>query len=336
MYPKNAASPERIAVGAIYQISDGAIQTTGASVRVMPQGGAAGAGAGTLACDSTSGIWHYIPTQAETNYASFMVLVYKASCTSASATVVTTSASTPGTVIPEDGAITADKLASNAITNAKIADSTITSVKFGLNAITAGVLDAGAVTEIQNGLATSTALATVDTVVDAILVDTNELQTDDIPGTLATIAGYLDTEIAAILEDTNELQTNQGNWVTATGFLDAAGVRTAVGLSAANLDTQLGAIPTNTELASAFTEIKGATWSGTDTLEGIYNASGGTAPTVEEIRAEIDANSTRLAAAAVIVADWTDGGRLDLLLDAVTGGSAVNITTETTIIESET
>lgn len=98
MYPKNNASPERIAVGAIYQISDGAIQTTGASVRVMPQGGAAGAGGGTLACDTTSGIWHYTPTQAETNYTSFMVLVYKANCTSANVTVVTTAESTAGKV----------------------------------------------------------------------------------------------------------------------------------------------------------------------------------------------------------------------------------------------
>ena len=104
MYPRNAASPERIAVGAIYLIADGTIQTTGASVRVMPQGGAAAGGGGTLACDATSGIWHYIPTQAETNYASFMVLVYKASCTSASATVVTTASATPGTVKLFDGA----------------------------------------------------------------------------------------------------------------------------------------------------------------------------------------------------------------------------------------
>jgi len=51
----------------------------------------------------------------------------------------------------------------------------------------------------------------IDTVVDTILLDTNELQTDDIPTTLATlataanlstVAGYLDTEIAAILVDT--------------------------------------------------------------------------------------------------------------------------------------
>ena len=98
MYPKNNASPERIAVGAIYLISDGTIQTAGASVRVRGQGGAWGAGGGTLACDSTSGIWDYIPTQAETNYTSFQVAVYKASCTSACVTIVTTAESTAGTV----------------------------------------------------------------------------------------------------------------------------------------------------------------------------------------------------------------------------------------------
>jgi hypothetical protein len=45
MYPKNNASPPTIAVGSIYQISDGAIQTSGASVRVKTAGGSWGAGA---------------------------------------------------------------------------------------------------------------------------------------------------------------------------------------------------------------------------------------------------------------------------------------------------
>lgn len=42
-------------------------------------------------------------------------------------------------------------------------------------------------------------------------------------------------------------------WITATGFstLTQADVRTAVGLASANLDTQLDAIPTNAELATA-------------------------------------------------------------------------------------
>ena len=83
------------------------------------------------------------------------------------------------------------------------------------------------------------------------------------------------TKLAAIVADTNELQTNQGNWTTATGFsthnaadvwavatrvltantnlndLDAAGIRAAIGLAAANLDTQLNALPTAIENADA-------------------------------------------------------------------------------------
>lgn len=81
--------------------------------------------------------------------------------------------------------------------------------------------------------------------------------------------------------------------------LSAAGVRAAVGLASANLDTQIGTLatgasisalnnistaqvnsevasalatydgPTNAEMVAAFTEIKGATWATTDTLEAI-------------------------------------------------------------------
>ncbi len=94
MYPKNAASPQRVAIGPVVQISDGAVQTTGVSVKVMPQGGAASAGGGTIAYEE--GIVHYVPTQAETNYASFMLIAYKTGCIPASVTVVTTISSTAG------------------------------------------------------------------------------------------------------------------------------------------------------------------------------------------------------------------------------------------------
>lgn len=96
MYPKNAASPPAIAVGAIYLLADGTQVTSGASVRVKTGTGSWGAGGGTLSCDSTSGTWEYTPTQGETNAASFMVAVYKAACTQATITVVTTASDTPG------------------------------------------------------------------------------------------------------------------------------------------------------------------------------------------------------------------------------------------------
>lgn len=108
--------------------------------------------------------------------------------------------------------------------------------------------------------------------VSDILTDTGT----DIPATLTTIAGYIDTEVAAIKAVTDNLPNSgalttitthltdikgatfsgatdsleairdrgDAAWITATGFstLDAAGVRAAVGLASANLDTQLTAI----------------------------------------------------------------------------------------------
>ncbi len=81
---------------------------------------------------------------------------------------------------------------------------------------------------------------------------------------LAVPGVALEATAQAILTDTNELQTNQGDWATANvadlaleataqdvltaigdidaGGLDAAGVREALGMDAADLDDQLGAI----------------------------------------------------------------------------------------------
>ena len=95
-YPRNAATPPIVAVGAIYLLADGTIQTTGASVRVKTGTGAWGSGSGTLACDSTSGIWTYAPTQAETDAESFVVGVYKSASTSAQVTVATSASATAG------------------------------------------------------------------------------------------------------------------------------------------------------------------------------------------------------------------------------------------------
>ena len=71
-------------------------------------------------------------------------------------------------------------------------------------------------------LATSSAVATVDTVVDAIKAKTDQLT--------FTVTNQVDS-----------------NALSGGGGLDAAGVRTAIGLSSANLDTQLADIPTVSE-----------------------------------------------------------------------------------------
>lgn len=104
MYPRNAASPERVAIGPIVQISDGAVQTSGVSVKVKPQGSAASAGGGTTSYEE--GIVAYLPTQAETDYTSFQVIAYKTGCIPAAVTVVTSASATAGYAGTDQGKIT--------------------------------------------------------------------------------------------------------------------------------------------------------------------------------------------------------------------------------------
>jgi hypothetical protein len=88
MYPRNAANPERISIGAVVQISDGAVQTAGVAVKVIPFGQSESSGAGAVAY-SADGVVLYTPTQAETNYTSFVLVASKSGCIPATVTVVT-------------------------------------------------------------------------------------------------------------------------------------------------------------------------------------------------------------------------------------------------------
>jgi hypothetical protein len=122
-------------------------------------------------------------------------------------------------------------------------------------------------------LATAAALQTVDDNVDTLLARITSSLFSGITS-LAQWLGLLAgkqvgnstarTEIRATgagsgtydeTSDSQEALRDRGDaaWTTATGFstLDAAGVRSAVGLSSANLDTQLDALPTAAENASA-------------------------------------------------------------------------------------
>jgi hypothetical protein len=97
MYPRNAASPEPIGIGPVVQISDGAVQTAGVTVRIKPVGVAEADGGGTTAY-STDGIVLYTPTQAETNYTSFILIAKKTGCIPATVTVVTSESTVSGRV----------------------------------------------------------------------------------------------------------------------------------------------------------------------------------------------------------------------------------------------
>ena len=97
MYPRNNASPERIAVGQVVLISDGTVQSTAVVITVRGQGGAEATGGGTTDFGGDNTVY-YTPTQAETNFTSFVVIASKASCFSVSQTIVTTASVTAGQV----------------------------------------------------------------------------------------------------------------------------------------------------------------------------------------------------------------------------------------------
>lgn len=104
MYPRNATNPEPIAIGPVVQVSDGAVQTSGVTVRVKPVGVAEADGGGTTAY-STDGVVLYTPTQAETNYTSFVLIAKKTGCIPASVTVVTSASNTTGYAGTDHGKI---------------------------------------------------------------------------------------------------------------------------------------------------------------------------------------------------------------------------------------
>jgi hypothetical protein len=191
----------------------------------------------------------------------------------------------------------------------------------------------------------------------AIVADTNELQGDWVNG------GRLDL----ILDElTVQGDTNEGKIDTVDTVADAVLVDTGTTLPAqisglnnlsaaevnAEVDTALADYdpPTKAEMDTAFTAIKGATFSGaTDSLEAIRDrgdvawltGAGGSAPTVEQIRTEIDSNSTQLAAIVAdtneLQGDWANGGRLDLILDELTTQGDTNegkIDTVDTVVDA--
>ena len=95
MYPRNAASPPRLAIGPVVQISDGVVQTAGVAVKVIPQGGSEASGTGTVAY-SADGAVLYTPTQAETDHTAVVFVASKAGCIPATVTVVTSASATAG------------------------------------------------------------------------------------------------------------------------------------------------------------------------------------------------------------------------------------------------
>lgn len=185
--------------------------------------------------------------------------------------------------------ITAAGINSAAITSAKIASGAITSTQIAANAIGASQIASDAITAAK---------------IAADAIGASELAAD--------AATEIATAVWAAAVRTLTAGTNLNN-------LSQADIRTAIGIAAANLDTQISLLATaanlatvagyvDTEIATLQTTLDGmagATFdTSTDSLEAIRNrgdaawitGGGGSAPTVEEIRIEMDDNSTKLSA----------------------------------------
>jgi hypothetical protein len=163
--------------------------------------------------------------------------------------------------------------------------------------------------------------------IDAILADTNELQTDNIPGTLATIAAYLDTEIDAILADTNELQTDWANGGRLDLLLDAIPTtamrgtdNAATAAALATHDGKLDTVDTVVDAIKVITDLIGATAAAN--LARTLGAAGVVYSTVKAGTLSTTQNSTNLTE----VTDNHYNGRSIIWITGVLAGQASDVT----------
>ena len=129
----------------------------------------------------------------------------------------------------------------------------VTAAVIATDAIDGDAIAATAVSEIQSGLAAAADLATVDTVVDGIATTLGAAGAGltAVPWNAAWDAEVQSEATDALNAYDPPTKAELDAGFAALNDLDAAGVRSAVGLAAANLDTQLDALPTATENADA-------------------------------------------------------------------------------------
>jgi hypothetical protein len=283
-YPRNAASPERVDIGAVIQISDGAVQTSGVAVKVIPQGASESSGAGTVGY-SADGIVHYVPTQAETDYTSFILIASKSGCIPASKTVVTSANSTAGKVTVQ----TNEDKNGYALSQA-----------FPANFAALGINVSGHVARV--------------TIVDTCTTNSDMRGTDN----AALAATALSTATW-----TNGLATNLGttNSTVATNLDATVSSRLAAASYTAPANSDITAIkaktdnlPTDPADQSA---VEAAITAATSPLATAANLATVAGYLDTEI-ADILADTNELQAA------WADGGRLDLILDARASQTSVD------------
>lgn len=220
-----------------------------------------------------------------------------------------------------------------------MASGVLTATAIAADAITAAKVAADVTTEIQSGLATASALSTlqssvdtIDGIVDAILVDTAEIGAAGAGLTalasaanLATVAGYVDTEVAAIKAVTDKLDTTLAATSDGYAFTPDA-LENAPGA---------GSAPSAAEIADAVWEEAIADHSGTSgsTAEALAAAGSAGDPWITALPGSYSAgqagyilgtnlNATISSRASQTSVDTIDGIVDSILLDTAEIGAA--------------
>jgi hypothetical protein len=237
MYPRNAASPPRLAIGPVVQISDGAVQTAGVSVKVIPQGGTEASGAGTVAY-SADGAVLYTPTQAETDYVAVVFVASKTGCIPATLTVVMSASNTPGYAGLDwskvGNATSTVALTGTTISTSQVVASVTAAVTVGTNNDKTGysLTQAFPANFAALGINSSGHVSRV-TLVDTTTVNSDMRGTDNAAlasAWTATRAGYLDSVLIAA-NSNRTVQVTGSNHVAADIHELQAGVITAADFS---------------------------------------------------------------------------------------------------------
>jgi len=323
MFPRNSATPPRIAIGAVIQISDGAVQSAGVSVVVRAEGGSETAGGGTVSYGASSNIVYYAPTQAETNHAAFAVVAYKTGCLPVSQTVVTSRSDVAGHAGLDWGQVL-NKTTTHDFTATTIA----TSQQVDVNTIKTQSVTAGAGVTFPSSIASPTNITAATgivlsgvthtgAVIPTVSTVTNQLTAADVS------AGVWRNTVAADFTVALSVGKSVMNGVTLGTGLTTAAVSGAVGSVTGAVGSVTGNVGGNVvgsvgsltghtpQTGDSFARI-GATGSGLTTLASAANL----ATVAGYIDTEIGDLQSRLPAALV-------GGRID----ASAGALAANVIT---------
>lgn len=291
-YPRNAASPPPVAIGAVVQISDGAVQTTGVTVYHRTSSTTESSGGGTTNVGATTGTIYYTPTQAETNYESFELVAFKSGCIPASVTVVTTASATAGKV--DVGAFGGTAVTGRDIGASVLlaADQAVNCTKVNGTAQTAGDL-AALITTVDGIVDTIVAR-----VVGTIAAGTHNPQSGDAYARLGAPAGASHAaDVAAVKSDTAAIKTKTDNLPTdpADESLIEAAITSATAslATAANLATVAGYL--DTEIAAILAD--------TDELQKAITDGGRTDLLIDAIKAKTDAMPSAATISTQVASD---------------------------------